>query len=131
MTNTAAAAQTLTIMAFYSPDNGQVSAYEIQTLTEDRAAAEAIVALFPKSAGLVASTCREYLPAGTKTWGYIMGRAALAKDGVNGGKNETGIKRYRSLAKAADKLGYTLDFATRGSKIVGGYTSREEFEAAL
>jgi hypothetical protein len=130
MNSTAAPAQTLTIQAHYN-SAGQVAAYEVTALVEDLAAAQAIVAQFPKSAGIWATECREYLATGTKVWGYVSGRAALAKDGVNGGKNETGIKRYRSLAKAADKLGYTLDFAIQGSRIANGYTSREEFEAAL
>lgn len=70
-------------------------------------------------------------------WAYIQFRT----NGVNGGVNETGAKRVRSLLKAADKNGigivfaqpaYTLDELNAPTWDLGmGYATRGEVEALI
>ena len=36
--------------------------------------------------------------------------AKLSADGINKGANETGIRRYRSFARHAERLGYTVRY---------------------
>lgn len=75
-------------------------------------------AQFPKSLrvmGTALSTQYNYLdPAcqntGRVTVGYVKFQAKLYEDGVNGGKNETGIKRLKSFVKHCARLGIELQF---------------------
>lgn len=130
---------TFIIRAYTLPDSDaagffQVSAYatdyaasNAETRAAGKAAAAEIVAQFPKSVGLVATTCTRH--EGTaEVCGYVSMSAKLATDGVNGGKNETGIKRYRSLRKHLARLGHTVEYRADASN---SYRTLEAFEAAL
>lgn len=73
---------------------------------------EVIMSKFPKSAGLKRTTLtrpinNDYLN-GSETVPYISGYADFRKNGVNGGVNEAGIKRIRTLLKAAEKAGISV-----------------------
>ncbi len=73
---------------------------------EPRAIAAAIAAAFPKSLRLRACSLSSqdgYRP-------YINFHVRLSADGVNGGFNETGVKRYRSFRKQIEKLGHTAEW---------------------
>lgn len=88
--------------------------------------AEAFLAMFPKSARLrIVST--GMLDGSTK-WS-ARGEAKLSADAVNGGANETGVKRYRSMVKNAAKLNIPVVFVT--STAINAYASLEEFDAAI
>ena len=60
--------------------------------------AQAFVATLPKSLKARATTMSGHLPNGAVS-GYVWLRASLAKDGVNGGVNETGLKRLKVAAR--------------------------------
>lgn len=60
--------------------------------------AMAFAASFPKSAGLKVHGAN------------AIARARLLGDGVNGGVNETGIRRYQSLITRAQKLDVTIEW---------------------
>lgn len=98
-----------------------------------RADAEAIVAEFPKAAGLRATTLStsnfsELRAEGidfradeaewqrrARNWteGYIKGTYRVDRaDGTTGDRNEAAERKLRSLAKNAAKLGYTFEYAT-------------------
>jgi hypothetical protein len=61
--------------------------------------AKAIVAELPKSMKLTATTLRS-LANGDQ--GYIRGRVTLKANGVNGGVNETGVKRLKAWVAKLD-----------------------------
>jgi hypothetical protein len=50
------------------------------------------------------------LPAQRYCHGWVTLRVGLREDGVNGGVNETGIKRARAFLAKAEKLGFTVVF---------------------
>lgn len=80
--------------------------------------AEAFVTKFPKSCGLKATT----IGGCDQGNGWVRCEIRFAKDGVNGGKNETGIKRFKSIVKNAEKLGVPLFAETRhygSSQVLG------------
>lgn len=63
-------------------------------------AAKAFAGQFPKSYGLRCYTLYSSLSAASPSTGVVELRATLAADGVNGGRNETGVARARKfLAK--------------------------------
>lgn len=95
-------------------------ALELPTLED----AQAFVAKFPKSYGMHATT----LVSNGMRKGYVTFRAALLKNGVNGGKNETGIGRYRKVMKALDTMGVRIGWVHPYSN---SYMTRETFEATL
>ncbi|GIH07512.1 hypothetical protein Rhe02_55790 [Rhizocola hellebori] len=89
--------------------------------------AQQFAALFPKTAKLTTVTC--YDPSrGTKT-GIAENYSNLTADGSNGGVNETAIRRYRTLVKAAAKLGITVAWYA-DPRTSNAYQTREEFERA-
>jgi hypothetical protein len=59
----------------------------------------------PKSIGAKGSS----LSAGARSYAYIGWNAQLRADGVNGGRNETGIARFAALLRWAEKAGITVD----------------------
>lgn len=87
--------------------------------------AQAVVALFPKSAKLQASR----LYGDEAHEGSVRGWTKLSQDGVNGGVNEAGIKRFRSFIKAAKKAGVTLEWDSANR--TAAYETQADFEAAL
>ena len=51
---------------------------------------------------------------GHETVGYVTIRAGFSADGVNGGKNESGIKRVRSFLRKAEALGFQVEWDEPG-----------------
>jgi hypothetical protein len=87
--------------------------------------AEAVVAQFPKSYGVKASTFATPRPeefgfeatdhngnerARNTVLGSVIIDAIVRPDGVNGGINESGIKRIKSFLKKAAELGYMVEY---------------------
>jgi len=66
---------------------------------------EAFIALFPKSVKVIAS--KHSSPEGT--FPYAVFGVRLAADAINGGVNETGIKRIRKYVAIATANGYELE----------------------
>lgn len=87
---------------------------EIRTdeLTKDEA--WALQGTFAKSTKMRAcrvthlSTDREYYDTYS-----VVANAGIKANGVNGGENETGIKRLKSIFKTIDKAGDTIELVTR------------------
>jgi hypothetical protein len=73
------------------------------TTNEER---DAFVALFPKSVKVVATT----LSGLVIDQPYATIQVALHADAVNGGVNETGIKRLRKFIAVATANGFELNF---------------------
>ena len=65
----------------------------------------AMLALFPKSAGLKLGTISS---PDEPSRPYISGYASFTANGVNGGVNETGVKRFKAIVKAAQKAGIPI-----------------------
>jgi hypothetical protein len=80
-----------------------------------------------KATGL---TTPEYSADGRtfQTFAYIVWHAALQADGVNGGVNETGLRRYRRLLAWAAEHGVPVVWAGTYSN---AYASQADLEAAL
>lgn len=73
--------------------------------------AREIAASFPKGAKVRGGAVSI---AGTgRVEGYVSFTASIAADGVNGGRNEAGIKRYHTFRRTAEKLGYGLAYVPR------------------
>ena len=91
--------------------------------------AEEFAGLFPKSARMnahrVSSSRGDYYRTGVTI--------DLHSNGVNGGVNETGIKRIATIRKAAAKAGMTTTFgtATEFANAVNEYATEAEFDAAI
>jgi hypothetical protein len=96
--------------------------------TETAEQARELAARFPKSAGVRANylsgceydvdlvTFRGPVPADKRhPWqcGLVTWRVYLSEDGVNKGRNETGLKRYRTLRKHLGRLGITAEWDVR------------------
>lgn len=99
------------VSSFHSGRDDDAEADRAAPPFATREDAEAFVALLPKSCKVRASTItgRDYQA------GLVKFNAMLAADGVNGGRNETGIKRYRALAAACERIGcpiiWTMPFS--------------------
>jgi hypothetical protein len=100
---------------------------ELPSLDSERA--EAIAALFPKSVKVHVSKMHEYKSGTQSTVSYLRISASLGSDGVNGGRNETGIKRYRAMMKAAERAGIVIEWTAQTLDVT--FATREEFEAAI
>lgn len=95
--------------------------------------AEAAAALFPKSCRVRVGTLGTYTGLGTPdyrtfTLHTIHVSITLSADKVNGGRNETGIKRYRSIMKAINKAGLAVEWVAGCGN---SYASQADFENAL
>ncbi len=88
--------------------------------------AREIAASLPKSIKIQANVLNDR-EAGEK-YGYLTLSIALKANGVNGGRNEAGIKRYRSLRKALAKHGHEITWVT---PYRNSYPTEESFEAAI
>ena len=73
-----------------------------------------VAALFPKSVGF-------------GRYGDMF--VKLTSNAVNGGVNETGIRRYRSLVRHAAKLGVEIVWTT--GNVRNAYQTQADFEAAI
>lgn len=81
------------------------------------AEAMAFAARFPASAGLQIHGAN------------AVSRATLAANGANGGVNETGVRRYRSLIRRAQQLGVTIEWHGNAAGFRTVLISQEAFEA--
>lgn len=72
--------------------------------------AKALAAQFPKAIGLRAL---RLLGGPTEASGIVEFQARISADGVNGGTNEAGIKRYRSFRKHLDRHGIEVNWRMR------------------
>lgn len=112
-----------TVYALGDPDRTPQQ-FEFRMVLPTREDAIAFVAQFPRSTGLRATT----LSSADGTYGYVTGSARLWADGVNGGRNEAGIKRLRSTLKAANKLGIPVVYRAWWGN---SYPDMDEFEAKI
>lgn len=113
---------------------GRVQGVALHARYETPEQAEAAAALFPKSCRIRTSRLSTYVG----TWGQpdyrdlvlhtIDVTIKLSSDGSNGGKNETGIKRYRSIVKACEKAGLAIEWVAGYGN---SYATQADFEAAL
>ena len=134
--------QTLIITAFYDSEVGpsvpkfwDVAAY-FGTVAER----EEVLAWFPKSYGLRPSTLSTMRPGeivdgyrdrDPRTWTLlpsITGHAKLWSDGVNGGRNETGIKRLHKILAVAERHGMTVEVRKAARN---GYETLADLLAAI
>jgi hypothetical protein len=88
-------------------------------------AATAFVAQFPKTTKMFTFTV--HTSEGGKYYG-VATRANLASDRNNGGINETGLRRYQAVTKAAAKLGIEIVCVPNAAN---AYETREAFEQAI
>ncbi|HIJ51514.1 MAG TPA: hypothetical protein HPP54_10795 [Nitrospinae bacterium] len=92
---------------------GVFSRIEAELTTQNPEEAKEIAKSFPKSYQVRGSGVRPL--DGSPAWGSVRIRAELSGDGVNGGKNESGIKRFkRFLTKVPHVFAEptALNFAT-------------------
>lgn len=118
---------TFTVSAYYNNNKGTGSPSHLVVharFDSYEAAAEA-VARFPKSYRLVAVKGRY----DGHDYGVVRTTVKLEGDDANGGKNETGIKRYRALLTKAEKLGYKVEYVA--GQAVNAYLTRAELDAVL
>jgi hypothetical protein len=104
---------------------------DIAILAVDAVERDAILALFPKSARLHATSLSRMGTdenGGSRTLGYISSTIKLATDGVNGGRNETGIKRLHSILRAAEKAGLVVEYSAAAGN---AYDSLSDLLAAI
>lgn len=96
--------------------------FSVDTLTEE--GAQEFAAQFPKSCKIAGGRL-----GGSPTHkGHVHSRAGgLAPNASRGARNETAIKRYRSIVRTCDKLGIKIEYSARW---VNSYPTREAFEAA-
>ena len=81
--------------------------------TPEEAAAD--LARLPRGARLRATSCRHWHEDAPMTHTYYAtAYIDYAPNGVNGGKNETGAKRFRSLMRWADKNAVPVVYAPAG-----------------
>lgn len=107
-------------------DYDQPQDVRFNALFSTREAAEEFAATFPKSAKFQV----QRLDGPDSATRYIVeSKAILAADGVNGGRNETGIKRYNSILRNAAKLNVPVEFSAGNA--VNAYLSLEDLEAAI
>lgn len=97
----------------------------------DRAVAEALAAEFPKSAKVKVVTLSTHTP-GDFSDAFdvptLRFRADLRSNGVNGGVNETGLRRYRSLRRTIEKLGLAVEWTATSNN---SYATEADFESAV
>jgi hypothetical protein len=126
MSSTAAAFQ---INAYYNSYKGEAAPSHLRVRAEvaNVEIAEAIAAQFPKSYRVFVNTGKEY---GTgRTYALVTIDVTLESNGNNGGKNETGIKRYRAFVAKAIKNGHTVEFAV--DRATNAYQTADALHAAI
>ena len=75
---------------------------------------ETLQSLTEVPAGLSIPEIVKHPSYGFETVGYVTIQANFRADGVNGGKNETGIKRARSFLAKAEALGFQVEWDEPG-----------------
>jgi hypothetical protein len=128
----------IVIGAFYDPRVGPdaPSFFDASMTFDDHTTATETVAKFPKSAkvrlGDLSTFDYDIYEATGKYVNihlpYASTRAVLHANGVNGGKNETGIRRYRTVVASAEKAGIEIVWRDDASN---AYPTREAFEKAV
>lgn len=128
-------ANTIEMMANYVSNEGPTAVQNIRldARFETREQAEAAAALFPKACRIKVYALGTYTGLGTPdyrtfTLYTIHTDIRLNADRVNGGKNETGIKRYRSIMRAAERAGLAVEWLSFSGN---SYATQADFEAAL
>lgn len=135
MTTTAAPAA-FTLTATFERETGSApQQVQAVAIVPTLAAAQAIAALFPKSHKVRATTLTRPIgddlsANGTEVVGYVSFEVGLNPTGNNGGRNETGIKRYRAFRKAVDRLGFPVEFDGR-ERCVNAYRTEAALDAAI
>lgn len=111
--------------------NGQPAFVEFMHITSLEEAQE-IAARFPKSLKVRGTTHTAWVREGAEMrrldGGCVIARISLAPNKTTGERNETGIKRYRSIVRHLDRMGIELEW---GTMYTTSYATREQFEAAL
>lgn len=90
------------------------------------AAAEAFVAAFPKNARLRSGTGPT--EPGAPVPGYVSCWVELRPTATNGGVNETGVRRLRSIITKARKLGLDVAYGDPVEKVVDPMPSARFFD---
>lgn len=106
--------------------------YEFAMEVADRDEAAAVVSLFPKSAKMYATTMHtheggDWRNGAEITVGRVAHRSNLSANQANGGANETALRRYATIMRAADAAGIPVEYAPRWRN---SYPDAEAFEAA-
>lgn len=96
----------------------------ITMVTDNIDAAIAVASMFPKSCKVRATK----LFGADSVRGYVEFQVHLYENGVNGGVNETGIRRYKTLMKHCAKWGVPVVMAER--RYANAFESIEAFEIA-
>lgn len=113
---------------------GHVQGFALHARYETPEQAEAAAALFPKSCRIRTGRLSTYVgtfgqPDYRDFWLYTIDVSIkLSSDRVNSGKNETGIKRYRSIMKAVEKAGLAVEWVAGYGN---SYATQADFENAL
>jgi hypothetical protein len=99
----------------------------VESHEEARSAGAAWIAShgLPASLGLVATS----LSSAGRMWSFIRFQANLWPNGVNGGRNETGIRRYRGLVRKLETAGVPTTWA--GTKYSNACPTRGQFEKLI
>lgn len=103
---------------------GRPASYAFHLEAANVEEARELAARFPKSCGMKAGTL--WTAEGARGW--VSCQATLQADGVNRGVNETGLRRYRAVLAAAERLGLTVAYVPQAGH---AYASRADFEAAV
>jgi hypothetical protein len=109
----------------YTHHTDQLSHITASARTATVEDAQALAAQFPKSAKVSAVS----LGGDPAHLGIIQFHVNLAPNGNNGGINETGLRRYRTLMRAAAKAGITVEWTA--AQAVNSFATQAEFEAAV
>jgi hypothetical protein len=104
--------------------------------------AQVVAALFPKSVKVKGTTLTGHIDENLqdipwhsahgkpyRTVGYVKFRATFERNGVTGEFNETGLKRYRSFRRNAEKLGFGTEWTAANCK--NAFQTETEFENYL
>jgi hypothetical protein len=109
----------------YSPVAGLPQMFQFTAELPSPTEAVEFGRMFPKSAKVIGMTLTT---ATGERRGWAVAEGNLVSNGVNGGVNEAGLKRYHAIVKAAGKLGIEIQYTTDAGN---SYPSREAFEAAI
>lgn len=136
--------------AVMNPRTGKLAGLAAAICTRTREEAASLAARFPRSLRVKATrlsgtdyydhevrddrySCARLVRDGiySYSWtvGYVTFRVDFTADGVNGGVNETGLKRYRSFRRNARRLGIPVIFVNR--EYGNSVTSEDQLEALL
>jgi hypothetical protein len=131
MTATANVAPTtpaFTVEATYDTVTGAVAQVTVRATVPTFTDAYEIATQFPQLVKLGATTLHTYEKGECEEFGYLYFDAKLKANGINGGVNETGLKRYRSLRKHLARLGYSISYV---APYGNSYADEAAFEAAV